>query len=120
MVPSVFRTLLSTAMLFALLPVAGAAETQTASEVPDGFVALFNGKDLTGWKGLGHVDPAKYRALSPEARKKLDAENLIEFKKHWRAENGELVNNGQGPYATTVKDYGDFELWIEYKTVPKA
>ncbi|MBN2024364.1 MAG: DUF1080 domain-containing protein [Pirellulales bacterium] len=87
---------------------------------PEGFVALFNGKDLTGWKGLGHFDPKKYKELSPEDRAKLDAENRAEFEKHWRVENGELVNDGQGPYATTDKDYGDFELWIEYKTVPKA
>ena len=32
----------------------------------------------------------------------------------------ELVNDGQGAYATTEKDYGDFELLLEYKTVPKA
>jgi len=42
------------------------------------------------------------------------------MKAHWRAENGELVNDGQGAYATTEKDYGDFELLVEYKTVPKA
>ena len=42
------------------------------------------------------------------------------MKAHWRAENGELVNDGQGAYATTEKDYGDFELLVEYKTVPLA
>jgi len=35
-------------------------------------------------------------------------------------DNGELVNNGTGPYATTDADYGDIELLIEYKTVPHA
>jgi len=40
--------------------------------------------------------------------------------KHWRAEDNEFVNDGHGRYATTGKDYGDFELLIEYKTVPKA
>ncbi len=39
---------------------------------------------------------------------------------HWTVENGELVNDGQGAYATTEKDYGDFELLVEYKTVPLA
>jgi len=42
------------------------------------------------------------------------------MRKHWRVENGELVNDGSGRYATTEKDYGDFELLVEYKTVPKA
>src|SRR5207245_3230422 len=35
-------------------------------------------------------------------------------------EGEELVNDGQGAYATTEKDYGDFELLVEYRTVPKA
>src|SRR5690606_6760452 len=34
--------------------------------------------------------------------------------------NGELVNDGRGPYATTEEEFGDIEFLIEYKTVPKA
>ena len=41
-------------------------------------------------------------------------------KKHWTVENGELVNDGNGAYLTTDKDFGDIELLIDYKTVPKA
>jgi hypothetical protein len=41
-------------------------------------------------------------------------------KPHWYVENGELVNDGFGAYATTEKDYGDFELLVDYRTVPKA
>jgi hypothetical protein len=109
-------------MLAAMVPTvsARAADMAYQRQPPKGFVALFNGKDLTGWKGLGHYDPAKYRALSSAERKTLDRRNMADFKKHWRVENGELVNDGCGVYATTVKDYGDFELWIEYKTVPLA
>jgi hypothetical protein len=43
-----------------------------------------------------------------------------QMKPHWRVEDGELVNDGKGTYATTEKDYGDFELLLEYKTVPRA
>jgi Domain of Unknown Function (DUF1080) len=43
-----------------------------------------------------------------------------EFPSHWRVENGELINVGTGPYATTDEEFGDIELLIEYKTVPKA
>jgi hypothetical protein len=39
---------------------------------------------------------------------------------HWRAEGPEMVNDGQGKYATTTRDYGNFELLLEYKTVPLA
>jgi hypothetical protein len=35
-------------------------------------------------------------------------------------ENGELVNPGTGPYATTDEEFGDIELRLEYKTVPHA
>lgn len=39
---------------------------------------------------------------------------------HWRVENGELVNDGHGLYLTSEKDYGDFELHLEYKALPKG
>ena len=42
------------------------------------------------------------------------------MKEHWKGENGDFVNDGFGAYATTEKDYGDIELFIDYKTVPKA
>lgn len=45
-------------------------------------------------------------------------ESKENIKAHWRVENGELVNDGKGLYATTDKDYGDFELWVEYKALP--
>lgn len=87
---------------------------------PKGFTALFNGKDFTGWHGMPHFDPYKLAALSPEERAKKIAEWNAEFKKHWKVENGELVNDGNGPYATTDKEYRDIELVLEYKTVPRA
>lgn len=116
------KSLRSLAMVMALIPAVSlrAAEATPEPAPPKGFVTLVNGKDLTGWKGLGHYDPARYRALSPAARESLDRRNMADFKKHWRIENGEMVNDGRGVYATTVKHYGDFELWIEYKTVPLA
>ncbi len=88
--------------------------------VPPGFTAPFNGKDLTGWYGLGHFDPRELWAMSPEERAKKRDADMAEFKAHWRVENGELVNDGQGPYATTEKEFGDIELLIDYKTVAMA
>ena len=35
-------------------------------------------------------------------------------------ENGELVNDGNGLYLTTEQNFRDFELLVDYKTVPKA
>jgi hypothetical protein len=87
---------------------------------PKGFVALFNGKDLSGWRGMGHSNPAKYRALSDKDRKAKDAAGAKDIANHWRVEKGELVNDGHGVYLTTAKDYGDFELLLDYKTVARA
>lgn len=84
---------------------------------PAGFRALFNGKDLTGWHGLNPHTVAKLEGEKKEASLKQQHE---EFPKHWHVENGELVNVGTGPYATTDEDLGDIELRIEYKTVPHA
>ena len=87
---------------------------------PKGFTALYNGRDLTGWRGGDTFDHRKWLALPEAERAKLDAEWTADMRAHWRAEGPELVNDGQGKYATTVKDYGDFELLVDYKTVPRA
>lgn len=87
---------------------------------PDGFRALFNGQDLTGWCGLGGVDPRKVAAMSEEERKAMLAKNQEDLESHWRIENEELVNDGKGVYATTADEFGDCELLIDYKTVPLA
>src|SRR6266446_3667034 len=84
---------------------------------PAGFHALFNGKDLTGWYGWNPHLSVKLEGEKKEANLKQQRED---FSKHWRVEDGELVNSGTGPYATTDAEFGDIELLIEYKTVPHA
>jgi hypothetical protein len=104
-----------------LLVVAQAAPAGAATvKPPRGFTALFNGQDLTGWRGGDTFDPRKLQAMPADQREAQIAKWTQTMKAHWRAENAELVNDGQGAYATTEKDYGDFELLVEYKTVPKA
>jgi uncharacterized protein (TIGR03067 family) len=81
---------------------------------PEGFVALFNGKDLTGWKGLVG-NPKSRAAMKPEelaeAQKKADEK----MREHWKAENGVLIFDGKGDSLCTAKDYGDFELYVDWK-----
>src|SRR5439155_9985413 len=82
---------------------------------PKGFTALFNGKDLSGWHGMPHFNPYKLDAM-PEAERKANLEKWTEdANKHWRVEDGELINDGKGAYLTTDKEYGDIELLIEYR-----
>jgi hypothetical protein len=113
--------------IIALVIVTWSTLAQTVNP-PPGFKALFNGRDLSGWYGWGTKDPAILRAMPPEEQK-LYKRRSIEgglpgkesddhINAHWRVENGELVNDGKGLYLTTDKDYGDFELWVEYKALP--
>ena len=62
----------------------------------ENFVNLFNGKDLTGWHGLETMDPRKFAAISAEEKAKQLAKGAEDLKKHWRVDNGEIVNDGQG------------------------
>jgi hypothetical protein len=84
------------------------------------FQPLFNGKDLAGWRGGDTFDPRRLAAMTPAQRNEQIAQWTQTMRAHWRAENGELVNDGQGAYATTEKDYGDIELHLDYRTVPLA
>jgi hypothetical protein len=87
---------------------------------PAGYKALFNGKDLAGWHGADTVDPRKSAALTPEARAEARQKTLADINKHWTVQNGELVNDGVGLYLTTNEDFGNYELLVSYKTVPKG
>jgi hypothetical protein len=84
---------------------------------PEGFRAIFNGRNLDGWYGL---NPHAAAGLTSEKKEANLALQRTEFPKNWSVENGELVNDGHGPYATTEEEFGDIELRIEYKTVPNA
>ena len=85
--------------------------------LPDGFSAIFDGKTLKGWHG---DNPHTTVKAKPENREQSIADQQAEFVQHWSIENGELVNDGHGPYATTNSDFGNIELVLEYKTVAKA
>jgi len=97
-----------------------ATSLPAADSPPPGFSALFNGSDLTGWRGGESFDHRQWLALPEAKRVAMVKEWTTDLRKHWRAENGELVNDGGGLFAVTEKDYGDFELLAEYNTVAKA
>lgn len=106
----------------AVLAVAGAGDAAGAGNVapPEGFRALFNGRDLSGWHGMPHFDPRELAALDPQTRQAKIDEWTADARRHWSVENGELVNDGEGAYLTTDEEFGDYELLIDYKTVPLA
>lgn len=103
---------------------------------PAGFTTLFNGKNLDGWFGWAHRDPRDLIAMTPDQladykkqsieggplAKQTDAKtgqtSEEQVTAHWKVEGGELINDGHGLYLTTDRDYGDIELFIEYKMLP--
>jgi hypothetical protein len=110
---------MAAAMAFALA--LGSSSALAADvQAPAGFTALFNGKDLAGWRGGDTFDHRALLAMTPEKRAEQIAKWNADFAPHWKIEGDELVNDGKGTYASTEKDYGDFELRLEYKTVPLA
>lgn len=83
----------------------------------EGFVSLFNGTDLTGWKGLV-ADPIKRAAMDAKKlaaeQQKADAEANVD----WKPVNGELLFEGKGfQNLCTVKKYGDFEMYVDWKII---
>lgn len=118
------------AFAMSVLGICGLAPLSTlaAPKPPPGFTALFNGKDLTGWRGGDTYDHRKLLGLPPAElikqvsswTRSMMAVNEKTGKPHWTVDGDDLVNDGFGAYATTEKDYGDFELLVEYKTVPLA
>jgi len=104
-------------LLLATLLFAASITRAADPQPPEGFKAIFNGKDLTGWYGLNPHSVAKLTGEKKDAALKKMRD---EFAANWKAENGELVNDGHGPYATTGQEFGDMEFHIEYKTVAGA
>ena len=95
-------------------------QAHATNSPPPGFVALFNGTNLDGWWGATTEDPRKYMALTPAEFKAKHDSSLDDIRQHWSVQNGILVNDGKGLFLTTDKNYGDFELLVDYKTVPLA
>ena len=87
---------------------------------PKGFTPLFNGKNLDGWWGLKTEDPEKWLNLPKDKFQEKWEASQVDIRKHWRVENGILINDGKGLFLSTEKNYQDFELLLEYKTVAGA
>lgn len=89
------------------------------NEIPQtGYVSMFNGKDLTGWKGL---------VQNPIARSKMSASKLAaaqkkadeQMHKDWQVENGLLLFDGTGyDNLCSEKEYGDFEMYVDWMLDP--
>jgi len=85
-------------------------------ELPKGaaYVSLFNGRDLSGWKGLV-ADPIKRSKMSAAELAAAQAKADEEMRQGWIAKDGILTFTGKGNNIATVKQYGDFEMLVDWK-----
>ncbi|MSQ93727.1 MAG: DUF1080 domain-containing protein [Gemmataceae bacterium] len=84
-----------TRILVSTLTILVATSFVAAGDPPKGFESLFNGKDLASWKSTGNL-------------------------KVWGADKGVIYcEGGGGGWLMTEKEYGDYELRLEYK-MPKG
>jgi HEAT repeat protein len=80
----------------------------------EGFVPLFNGKDLTGWKGLVENPIARAKMTPPQlAEKQVQADARV--RTTWSVRDGAIVFSGKGDNLCTVRDYGDFEMLVDWR-----
>lgn len=110
------RSFVLVATVVALTAVADAQSTAP----PTGFRWLFNGQDLSGWEGRPHFSPIKLAEMSDEDRAAQQAKWDEDIKQHWSVADGELINDGHGAYLCTKEEFGDYELLVDFKTVPRA
>ncbi len=82
---------------------------------PD-FVQLFNGKDLTGWKGLV-ADPIKRGKMDAVTLASEQAKADAEMRDSWKVVDGELRFMSYGNNLATVKKYKDFEMLVDWKII---
>jgi 3-keto-disaccharide hydrolase len=90
----------------------------------DGWVSLFNGKDLTGWK----MHPKPNRDITEITEKKVDGkvvafEGTVKGKNVplWRVEDGTIVGGGPASHLFSERDdYTDFHFRVEAKVNDKG
>jgi hypothetical protein len=106
------------ALLFTVVVPLGIAGDNKENTPPPGFTALFNGKDLTNWQG---VVPMNQRLkMTPEQYKEAVAKASEKVLPHWKIDSGALHYDGKGDSLQTAKDYGDFELYVDWKIHKKG
>ncbi|MEO7192422.1 MAG: DUF1080 domain-containing protein [Vicinamibacterales bacterium] len=105
-----------------LLIVAGAIgrAPDEQPQTPPTWTSLFNGRDLSGWRGRQQdYSPYEEARLTPEALAEKQKLWNADMARHWRVdtEKQEIVSDGEGVYLTTDKNYADFELRLDWRMV---
>ena len=112
-------------LLARALPLVGAKQRKAiiahlGKEPVEGFVSHFNGRDLSGWKGLVE-NPIARQKMTPlemaEAQQAADER----MRQDWQVEDGLLAYVGSGyDNICTVEQYADFEMLVDWRLDPKG
>ena len=112
------RCMLVASMVLVFLLNPGPGSETKDNVPPQGFRALFNGKNLDGWQGLIEL-PARDK-MSPDERAKAQKAANEKYLPHWTIKDGVLHYDGKGQSLQSAKDYGDFELYVDWKIEKKG
>ena len=94
-------------------------DEQLYNQPPEGFVAVFNGRDLEGWQGLV-TDPPRRARMSMDELYAAQQQSDQNMREHWKVIDGCLCFDGQGENLCTVKSYKNFELLVDWKIEKKG
>jgi HEAT repeat protein len=80
----------------------------------EGFRALFNGRDLEGWKGLVENPVVRSRMTAAQlTAAQAEADSIM--RAHWSIVDGVLQFDGKGESLCTAEEFADVELMVDWK-----
>uniref|UniRef100_UPI00321749F6 DUF1080 domain-containing protein n=1 Tax=uncultured Draconibacterium sp. TaxID=1573823 RepID=UPI00321749F6 len=87
----------------------------------DGFVTMFNGKNLDGWQGMiAGGNPIAIAKMSDKERAKAQAEADLHLSENWSVKDGKIVFSGKGHNLVSTKRYKDFEMIVDWLITKKG
>jgi len=96
------------------------AQEKPLNKAPKGFTSLFDGQNLSGWRGeKGDYSPHTQATLTPEQLSEMQTQWNADRDMHWSVDKDkhEIVSDGHGVFLATDKNYGDFELYVDWLMV---
>ena len=113
---------------FVALLVCGAvsAEEGRLNQPPEGFQALFNGRDLSNWRGQIAEDPREIaeitRGMTPQQVEQKQEEADAETLEHWKVVDGVIYYDGTRGIGNleSREHFGDLELYVDWKLPKKG
>ena len=86
---------------------------------PAGFVALFNGRDLSGWRGRP-ADPPAARQMNDARLREAQTAADEAVREAWVVEDGVLHFRGGWDSLITQQEFADFELRMDWKVAEEG